>query len=64
MPRMDALCQTDKDATGMKLAKIGLRVPQALKEAAEHAANKDRRSLSSFVQIAMEKYLRDQGYPV
>jgi hypothetical protein len=41
---------------------VSVRLPPNVKAAAEKAATDDRRSLSSFLEIAVIDYLRRKGY--
>lgn len=43
-------------------ATIGLRIEPDLKAAAEKAAQDDRRSLASLVELALVEYLKQRGY--
>jgi hypothetical protein len=41
---------------------LGFRIERDLKEALVQAAKDDRRSVSSLVEILIEKWLRERGY--
>ena len=47
-----------------KTATINIRVPPGLKEAAEQAAAKDRRSLTSLIEKLLDDYLQGVGQPI
>ena len=47
-----------------KTAAINIRVPPELKEAAERAAAKDRRSLTSLIEKLLDDHLREIGQPI
>lgn len=46
----------------VKTASVGIRIEEELKQAAEEAAEKERRSLASLMEIALIHYLEIQGY--
>jgi hypothetical protein len=43
-------------------ASVGIRIEKSLKTAAEKAAEDDRRSLASLIEIALVEYLERKGY--
>ena len=45
-----------------RTASVGIRIEEELKEVAEEAASKERRSLSSFIEIALIEYLENHGH--
>jgi predicted HicB family RNase H-like nuclease len=45
-----------------KTETLNIRIDQSLKRSAEAAAKDDRRTLTSLVEMALEEYLRAQGY--
>ena len=47
-----------------KTAAINIRISPELKEAAEQAAAKDRRSLTSLIEKLLDDHLREIGQPI
>jgi len=47
-----------------KTATINIRISPELKEAAEQAAAKDRRSLTSLIEKLLDDHLREIGQPI
>jgi hypothetical protein len=45
-----------------RTASIGVRITPDVKKAAEKAAMEDKRSLASFIEIAIEEKLQRMGY--
>lgn len=45
-----------------KSAALSIRIPEELKKALEKAAEKDRRSIASYVQGVLEDHLKEKGY--
>ena len=43
---------------------IHVRIPSALKELAQKAADDDRRTFSDIVRFSLEQYLQDHGYSI
>ena len=41
---------------------LGFRIERELKEALVRAAKEDHRSVSSLVELVIERWLRDRGY--
>ncbi|WP_181149973.1 hypothetical protein [Ensifer aridi] len=50
------------EAKRVKTAQVNLRIRPELKEAAEHAAKDDNRSLTSLVEKLLTDHLKDKGY--
>jgi predicted HicB family RNase H-like nuclease len=48
----------------LKTATINVRISPELKEAAERAAAKDRRSLTSLIEKLLDDHLRAMGEPI
>ena len=48
----------------LKTATINVRISPELKDAAERAAAKDRRSLTSLIEKLLDDHLREAGEPI
>ena len=48
----------------LKTATINVRISPELKDAAERAAAKDRRSLTSLIEKLLDDHLREVGEPI
>ena len=51
-----------RETTMSKTHPLGFRIERHLKEALVRAAKDDRRSVSSLVEIVLEKWLEEHGY--
>ena len=57
---MDQLSMPKREK--IRTAPLSLRIPPALKEAVEKAAENERRSISSLVEKALYDFLKAKGY--